>query len=172
VRKVPLVLAALPLVLVPLTASPALAGNDASGAGSGCAIPKVATQYDAHQLTVFVSLPASGCAAREHRIFDLDMTVTRMANHWSHDVSDWTTTCGPFRSADDAEPGYPPGQYSCNLSAALDHPNVEVAQYNVDLTYPGASGERTVTAVAFCRSDADNASCEDVRMTPERDAQR
>ena len=108
-RKVPLVLAALPLVLAPLTASPALAGDNASGAGAGCAIPKVATQYDAHRLTVFVSLPATGCAAREHSIFDLDMTVTRMANHWSHDVSDWTTTCGPFRSAGDAEPGFPPG---------------------------------------------------------------
>ncbi len=93
-RKVPLVLAALPLVLAPLTASPALAGDNASGAGAGCAIPKVATQYDAHRLTVFVSLPATGCAAREHSIFDLDMTVTRMANHWSHDVSDWTV---PFR---------------------------------------------------------------------------
>ena len=105
-------------------------------------------------------------------MFDLDMTVTRMDNNWSHDVSDWSTTCGPFRSADDAEPGYSPGQYSCNLSASLDHPNAEVAQYNFDLSYPGASGERTVTAVVFCRSDADNADCEDAGMTPERDAQR
>jgi hypothetical protein len=33
--------------------------------------------------------------------------------------------------------GTRPGKYRCNLSAALDHPNVEVAQYNFDLRYPG-----------------------------------
>ena len=51
-RKVPLVLVALPLVLAPLAASPALARDDGSGAGSGCPVPTVATDYDVHQLTV------------------------------------------------------------------------------------------------------------------------
>ena len=171
-RKVPLVLAALPLVLAPLTASPALARDDASGAGSGCAIPKVDTQYDVHQLSVFVSLPASGCAAREHSMFDLDTTVTRMDNHGSHDVTERSTTCGPFRSADDMEPGYPPSSYSCELSIAVDHSKVEAAQYDIDVTYPGDSGERNMTQVLFCRSDSDHASCEDLGPSAERGTQR
>jgi hypothetical protein len=171
-RKVPLVLAALPLVLAPLTASPALAGDDSSAAGSGCPVPTVDTDYDVHQLTVHLSLPVSGCAAREHRIFDLDSTVTRMDNNGSHDGLDAGTTCGPFRSASDVGPGEPAPDDSCGLGVAVGHPAVEAAQYDIDITYPGASGERTVTDVVFCRSDGDGASCEDLGMTAERDAER
>jgi hypothetical protein len=105
VRKVLLVLSALPLVLAPLTASPAVARDDSSGAGSGCPVPTVDTDYDVHQLTVHLSLPVSGCAAREQRAFDLDSTVTRMDNNGSHDRLDAGTTCGPFRSASDVGPG-------------------------------------------------------------------
>jgi len=32
-------------------------------------VPTVETDYDLELLTVHVSLPASGCAAREHRMF-------------------------------------------------------------------------------------------------------
>jgi hypothetical protein len=105
-------------------------------------------------------------------MFELATTATRMDNHGSHDESDWSTICGPFRSADDVEPGYPPGQYSCDLSVAVDHPNVEAAQYDIDVTYPSDSGDRTMTEVVFCRSDRDNASCERLGTTAERDAGR
>jgi len=172
VRKVPLVLAALPLVLAPLTASPALARDDSSGARSACPVPTVDTDYDVHQLTVHLSLPVSGCAAREHRTFDLATTVTRMDNNGSHDGLDAGTTCGPFRSASDVGPGEAAPQYSCDLGVAVDHPDVEAAQYDIDVTYPGPADDRTVTDVLFCRSDGDNASCEDLGTTGERDAGR
>ena len=36
------------------------------------------------------------------------------------------------------------------------------AQYDIDITYPGATAERTMTEVLFCRSDGHNASCEEL----------
>jgi hypothetical protein len=156
VRKVLLVLAAVPLVVAP----PAFAHPESSGGESRCQVPKVETQYDVDQFRVFVSVPASGCAAREHRQFELVTKVTRMDNHGSHDVSDWSTMCGPFRSVDDVEPGDAPPQYSCDLSVAVDHPQVENAQYDIEITYPGAVAERTMTGVLFCTSDGDNAGCD------------
>jgi hypothetical protein len=174
VRKVLLVLAAAPLVLVPVVASPALAHVDRSApeGESRCPVPTIETNYDVDLLTVDVSLPASGCAAREHRIFELAMTVTRMDNNGSHDGLDSGTTCGPFRSAGDVEPGDPAPQYSCDLAMAVDHPKVEAAQYDIDITYPGDSGDRTVSHVVFCRSDDDAASCEQLGAPAERDGQR
>jgi len=45
---------------------------------------------------------------------------------------------------------------------------VEAAQYDIDLTYPGADGERTTTDVLFCRSDADHAFWETIAPASER----
>ncbi len=154
-RKVLLVLAAVPLALGPS----AVAHANPSDGGSQCQTPNVDMQYDVAQFTFAVSLPASGCATREHRMFDLDTDITRMDNNGSHDETEWSTTCGPFRSAADAGPGDPAPQYSCDLSVSFDHPNVEVAQYDVEITYP-AMGDRTMSAVYFCRSDGNNTACE------------
>ena len=72
-----------------------------------------------------------------------------------------SAVCGPFRSADDFEPGDAPSQYSCNLAVFLDHPEVEQAvQYDVEITYPGAAAERTMRLFTFCTSDGEHASCE------------
>jgi hypothetical protein len=168
VRKVLLVLASVPLVALPLVTAPAALAHAARSDGeSHCAVPKVDPQYDVDLLTVHVSLPASGCAAREHRMFDLAMTVTRMDNNGSHDTLDSGTTCGPFRSAGDVEPGDPTPQYSCDYAMGVDHPKVEAAQYDIDLTYPDADGQRTTTHTLFCRSDADQAAWEDLGPSAE-----
>lgn len=89
VRKVLLVLAAVPVVVAP----PALAQTDRSEGESVCEVPTVDTQYDVEQFVIHVSLPASGCASREHRIFELSAKVTRMDNNWGRDVHEWSTTC-------------------------------------------------------------------------------
>ena len=164
-RKVLLVLAAVPLVV-----GPSVAHAEGSGGGSPCQVPKVDTHYDVDQLAVDVSLPAGGCPTREHRVFDLDTAVTRMDNNGSRDVSGRSRTCGPYRSAADVGPGEPAPQYRCDLSLAVDHPQVEVAQYDVDITYPGASGDRTWDMVLFCRSEGGNAACEMNAPPAERDA--
>jgi hypothetical protein len=68
--------------------------------------------------------------------------------------------CGPFRSAEDFGAGEAP-QYSCDLALFLDHPEVENnAQYDVDVSYPGASAGRTTSVFTFCSSDGKAASCE------------
>lgn len=169
-RKVLLALAAVPLVVVP--AASAHAERPDRDGKPDCPAPTVETTYHVDQLRVFVSLPASGCAAREHSMFDLTATVTRMDNQGSHDVRRETASCGPFRSAADAEPGDPPGTYSCDLTLAFHHPKSEAAQYDIDLTYPGGDGERTISHVLFCRSDGDQASCERSGPSAERDAEQ
>jgi hypothetical protein len=69
--------------------------------------------------------------------------------------------CGPFRSAADTEPGEAPPRYSCDVDVAVDHPEVENSQYDVDVSFPGATGDRTATLVAFCTSDGDTSTCEE-----------
>ena len=171
-RKVLLILAALPLVLAPLSASPALGQPERSApeGGSRCPVPTVGTEYDVHEFVVHVSLPVSGCAARQHRVFDLDSTVTRIDNDGSRDGLGGGTTCGPFPSPGDTEDAEP--EDSCGSGTAVNHPPVEAAQYDIDITYPGATGDRTVTDVMFCRSDGHHVSCEPLRMGAEREAGR
>jgi hypothetical protein len=43
---------------------------------------------------------------------------------------------------------------------AVDHLEVEAAQHDIDIIYPGAAAERTTTWARFCRSDRDNAGCD------------
>jgi hypothetical protein len=68
--------------------------------------------------------------------------------------------CGPFRSAADTGPGDAPPAYSCDLGVSLDHPEVENSQYDVDVSFPGATAQRSATLVAFCTSDGETAACE------------
>jgi hypothetical protein len=73
---------------------------------------------------------------------------------------DWSVDCGPFRSPGDFESPDEAPRYSCNLAVFLDHPQVETAQYDVDVSYPGAGGQRTTSVFTFCTSDGTTASCE------------
>ena len=160
-RKVLAVLAVVPIVAVPVVIAPsALAEGSGPHGHLACPSATVDTAYDTGVLSVDVSLPASGCAAREHRTFELAATVTRMDNHGSHDVTDRSTMCGPFRAASDAGPGQPAPDDSCDVSFVVDHPEVEAAQYDIDITYPGAEGQRTMSTVLFCRSADGAAACE------------
>ena len=107
-----------------------------------------------------MSLPASGCHSREHRIFTLSAMISRLDNGGGRDVTDWSVDCGPFRAASDFEPGAEAPQYFCDLGVALDHPPVETAQYDVEVTYPGAAAERATRLFSFCTSDGETATCE------------
>ena len=69
--------------------------------------------------------------------------------------------CGPFRSSDDFEDGDRAPQYSCSLAVWLDHPEVENAQYGIEVTYPGATAERTMRLFTVCTSDGETAVCEE-----------
>jgi hypothetical protein len=101
-------------------------------------------------LVVHLSLSVSGCAARQHRVSDLSTTVTRMD--------------------DNAGPGEPAAQDSCDLGVAVTHPETEAAQYDIEVTNPGDGGEGTTTTMVFCRSDGDNVGCEVPTPPAEHDA--
>ena len=155
-RKVLLVLSAVPLLAAPSV----LAEGSGPHGRLACPSATLDTAYDSATLNLHVSLPASGCAAREHRTFELAATVTRRDDHSSHDVTQRSTTCGPFRSASDGGPGQPAPDYSCDLTVAVQHPEVEAAEYDIDIAYPGADGQRTMSTVLFCRSADGEAACE------------
>ena len=156
-RRSVLLLVALPPASVP---SALAATEKTPERQSVCRVPDIDLDYDTERFTVHVSLPASGCASREDTEFVLSATIARLDNNWGRDVVDRSVVCGPFRSADDAEPAGGEPNDACQLYLTVDHPEVENAQYDVDVSYPGAAGERTTSVFTFCTSDGKTASCE------------
>jgi hypothetical protein len=167
-RKLVLLAAAVPLVFGPAALA---ADQKPDEPRSVCRVPDVDLVYDTHDLMVLVSLPVDGCRSRQGRVFPLSASITRLDNSGGRDVADWGVDCGPFRSDENAaDHGDPPS--SCDLNVAYEHPEVESAQYDVEVTYPGATAERTMSAVVFCRSDGDWGSCEELAPSAERDVER
>lgn len=143
-----------------LLAPPAVAAEKKADAKSVCPGPEAHSRYETDVFSVRVSLPVAGCAVREERRFALGIRVVRMDHHGGHDITERTATCGPYPQAsaagsDDAAHGS-----TCDLKLTVDHPEVENAQYDVEITYPGANGQRTMTAMLFCTSDGNRASCD------------
>ena len=167
-RKLVLLAAAVPLVFAPT----ALAADRQPEQQPVCQVPDVDLVYDAHDLMVLVSLPVDGCRSRQDRVFPLSASITRMDNSGGRDVADWSVDCGPFRSDDNAEGADAAPASSCDLNVAYEHPEVESAQYDVEVTYPGATADRTMSNVVFCRSDGSWGSCEELAPPAERDVER
>jgi hypothetical protein len=156
-RKLLLLSVAVPLLFAPS----AFAGDRPAERESVCRVPDIDLSYDTETFTALVVLPASGCASREHRQFVLSASISRLDNEGGRDVVERSARCGPFRSTDDFKSPDDAPQYSCNLAVFLDHPQVETAQYDADVSYPGAGGERTMRVFTFCTSDGQIASCEE-----------
>ena len=156
-RKLVLLISAVPLLLAPT----AVAAQQQPESESVCPVPDIDLYYDPYTFGARVSLPASGCASRENRQFMVSTSISRLDHEGGRDVVDRSVMCGPYRSADDTEPGDTAAQYSCDTHLFLDHPEVEDAQYDVDITYPGAKAERTTSLFTFCTSDGQTASCEE-----------
>lgn len=156
-RKFVLLTAVVPLLLAP----PAFAGDKKPERESVCRVPDIDLSYDTETFTTLVSLPVSGCRSREHTIFTLTASISRLDHQGGRDVAEWSTECGPFRSAEDFDSDQEPPEYFCNLAVFVDHPEVEEGvQYDVEVTYPAAAAERTAKVFTFCTSDGKNASCE------------
>ena len=155
-RSLLLLLAALPLAF----ASSALAADRKFDRQSVCRVPDIDLDYDTERFTAHVSLPVTGCASREEAEFVLSATIARLDNNWGRDLVDRSVVCGPDRPTASTEPANATPDESCELSVTLDHPEVENAQYDVDVSYPGVGGERTTSVFTFCTSDGKTASCE------------
>jgi hypothetical protein len=153
------------LLTVPLLfASPALAGDghegEAETAESHCPVPEVDHHYNPENLSVHVKLPASGCASREHSMFMVSAQLTRTDVFGPQESVGRSVRCGPFRSAADQEPGDATSEYFCDLDVTLEHQPVETSDYEIDVTFPGATAERTVTLDLVCTSDGKAATCD------------
>jgi hypothetical protein len=156
-RKLLLLSAAVPLLFAPS----AFAGDKPAERESVCRVPDIDLTYDTETFTALVSLPASGCTSREHRQFVLSASISRLDHEGGRDVVERSAMCGPFRSASDFESAGEAPQYFCDLAVFLDHPELESAQYDVEVTYPGAAAERTTSVFTFCTSDGNTAPCEE-----------
>jgi hypothetical protein len=159
-RKCLLLVAAVPLFLAP----PALAGDDHEGeaetAESHCRVPEIDHHYNPENLSVHVKLPATGCASREHSMFMVSTQVTR-SDVFGPQESVWRSVrCGPFRSAADQAGDEAPAEYFCDLDVTFEHPKVETNDYEVEVTYPGATAEETRTLMLACTSDGKAAVCD------------
>ena len=156
-RKLALLAAAFPLLVGPS----ALAADKKAERLSVCRAPEIDLEYDTATFTAVVTLPASGCKSRESTMFTLSAAISRVDDEDGRDLVERSATCGPFRSAEDFDHGEGRSEYSCNLALFLSHPEVESAKYEVDVTYPAASGDEQTTSVfTFCTSDGQTATCE------------
>ncbi len=162
-RTVLLLCAAVPLLFAP----PALAddGRDrqALTAESACRPPKVDHSYSTEDLWVDVRLPASGCSSRENSMFMVSAQLTRTDDLGPQESVSHAIRCGPFMSAEDRKRlDMAPGEYYCNVDVALDHQPVDDSIYEVEITYPGAVEERTLTLRLACTSDGQAAVCDKI----------
>jgi hypothetical protein len=159
-RTVLLLCAAVPLLFAP----PALATDgrgQAEKAESVCRPPEVDHSYRTDALSVHVKLPASGCSSREHSLFYVSAGISR-TDVFGPQESVWRSVrCGPFMSAEDRERfDMAPGEYFCELDVTLGHQPVETSDYEVEVTYPGATEDRTLTLRLACTSDGYAAVCD------------
>jgi hypothetical protein len=152
-RRFLLLLAALPLVLAP----PAVAVD--RGDGDRCPPPEIDYVYDSQRMAVHAWLVASGCPARDKGQFDLFVAVGRFTDDGPLDGVHRTQRCGPFPAGrhDDA----PSPTYACEVDLALQHPDGERVNYDIDVTYPGANSERNTTLILRCTSKPDVAWCDE-----------
>jgi hypothetical protein len=141
-RKLPLIIAAIPLVL----AVPALAGD--RGGNDRCPPPQISHGYDSHSLSVHVRLPASGCPSRQESVFMVSAQVTRFDEDGPTGSVDRSAMCGS-------------GEPACNLEVAFTHPPAEKVRYDIDVAWPGDHSSLRTVIVLSCTSDRRTSSCEE-----------
>jgi hypothetical protein len=158
-RRFPLLLAAAAAALTVVPISTAVADATPNGEReAGCPAPQVTTGYDTTRFAVEATLLVSGCPAREHRWFPLTVFVSREDGS-SGEGHGRMTMCGPFRSAAQRDAGDGPASYACDVDLAFDHPPVETARYDVEVTYPGAGGDKTLSRAFICVSPGATGAC-------------
>ena len=158
-RTVLLLCAAVPLLFAP----PALADDGGDGqaekAESVCRPPEVDHSYRTDALSVHVKLPASGCSSREHSLFYVSAGISRTDGFGPQETVWHSVRCGPFLAAEDHDTD-DTWEYFCELDVSLAHQPVETSDYEVEVTYPGATEERTLTLRLACTSDGNSAVCD------------
>jgi len=156
-RRFPVLLVAAVAALSPIPAASAHGSPPAEETPAACPAPDVVAQYHPDRLSLFVTLPTTGCPTREQGNFSLQAWVSRVDEHTGAGHGR-VVPCGPFSSSDAAVDS--PGRWdTCELDMVLPHPDPEAAYYDIAVTYPGAEGEETLESHSFCRTGDDGAFC-------------
>jgi hypothetical protein len=142
---------------------PAASAHDAPAeqVPAACPPPDVVAQYHPDRMSVYVSLPTTGCPTRENGEFSLQLWLDRVDKH-TGEGHGRVVPCGWFRpsSGADVDPSAAPSD-TCELDMWIGHPSPEAAHYDLAVTYPGADGEETLEYHSFCTSDDNGAFCVD-----------
>jgi hypothetical protein len=153
------------LAAVPLLLSPAALAADREPAErpSVCRMPFTDIRYDPETFTYLVVLPIDGCRSREERTFVLSASISRSETfdgQGDRDMIERSVICGPYPAGNaHSQNGSIPA--TCDLAVWLGHPLEEDGvRYDVDVTFPGAAGQRSMREFTFCTSNADAATCE------------
>lgn len=166
-RRSSVLLVAAAAALLPVPAASAHGSPPSEGTPETCPAPDVVAQYHPDRLSLYVTLPTTGCPTREQGEFSLQAWVSRVDEH-TGEGHGRVVPCGPFSDSNaDADP--PDRWDTCELDMVLPHPNPEAAYYDIEVTYPGAAGEETIESHSFCTTGDDGAYCV-AADTPAEDA--
>ena len=151
------------LAVLALTLTPSASADTGDPADRrGCHDPHVEWDYDTGTFAAWATLEASGCPAREQRQWALWLSVTRYEATSAHGVSNGVL-CGPFLSESQSNGR----RYSCDVDLTFDHPEVEEADYQVEVTYPADHGDETMVVDLSCVADDHGTyACSSTSETP------
>jgi hypothetical protein len=159
-RKLVLLAAAVPLLLSPTALA---ADRDPAERPSVCRLPDTDIRYDSETFTYLVVLPIDGCRSREERPFVLSASISRSESfdgRGDRDMIERSVICGPY-PAGNAHHDDRSSPATCDLAVWLGHPLEEDGvRYDVEVTFPGATADRTMREFTFCTSNHQSATCE------------
>ena len=156
-RRFPVLLVAAVAALSPIPVASAHGSPPPEEAPEGCVPPDVVAQYHPDHMSLHVALPVTGCPARENREFSMTAWLSRTEGQFTQ-AEGQVVGCGPFTSSDPAD--HTLDRFSlCEFDMTMGHPSPEATWYAIDVTYPGADGDETVSFRSFCTTSDDGAFC-------------
>lgn len=151
-------LAMLVLALALLSLSPASAAAADDGDASACRHPELERLYDEESFFVRLVLDLSGCEWWDGSPIQLEATLMRHDGEDGYAATSFTV-CGVSPTHDGPRPRREADP--CEVVVGFEHPPVERARYDGEVTYPWRGGERTLSFDATCTSGGGRAGCRD-----------
>ena len=155
-RRFPVLLVAAAAAFLPVPPASAHGAPPAEATPANCPPPDLVARYDPDRLSLFVSLPATGCPAREGE-FSMSAWIDRTEGQYTEGHGQ-VVGCGPYPGSAPQANGFDRVQ-TCELDMSMLHPDPEGAWYDIAVTFPGAAGTETVEGRSFCTSGPDGAYC-------------
>jgi hypothetical protein len=147
-----LALAFLPLALIAFSPSTALAE------ANRCPHPVPERRYEAERLVTNLALDLSGCSWWDGSPIKLVASLDRFDGQSGHGTAT-AVLCGGGGDEEEAMSRRQPAQPTCEISVEIEHPQVEVARYHGEVSYPWRGAERVVSFDATCTSLGEAVGC-------------